>query len=289
MRLLAKDPNDRYPSAEDLRADLRRFREGQPVLAAGAAPPPPRRRPRPSPRRGPPPPCRSPRHRRVPDRRLRRRLLRGAANRTGWFIAGLVVLVALLAGLLAIFANALGIGGDDGVEQVEVPGVILMTEAQATALEGAGFEVEVEYVANVDHEPGIVFQQDPGQGSMEPRGHRGHHRQCRATRSSPCPSSSGSSNTTRSSSSEAEVWCSAPSSACSTTTASTARCSARLPCRRDGHAGNHVRPVVSRGPSSSRSPTCRGEALEDAVASSRRPGSRPASTRRTPTRSPRIG
>jgi serine/threonine-protein kinase len=37
MRLLAKNPAARYPSAEDLRADLRRFREGQPVLAMGAA------------------------------------------------------------------------------------------------------------------------------------------------------------------------------------------------------------------------------------------------------------
>src|SRR5437764_6372294 len=39
LRLLAKNPSSRYPSADDLRADLRRFREGQPVLAAGAAPP----------------------------------------------------------------------------------------------------------------------------------------------------------------------------------------------------------------------------------------------------------
>src|SRR5207244_7034833 len=37
MKLLAKNPGARYASAEDLRADLRRFREGQPVLAAGAA------------------------------------------------------------------------------------------------------------------------------------------------------------------------------------------------------------------------------------------------------------
>ncbi|MEM8924329.1 MAG: Stk1 family PASTA domain-containing Ser/Thr kinase [Actinomycetota bacterium] len=46
-RLLAKDPDMRYPAAEDLRADLRRFREGQPLAggppANGArtyAPPP---------------------------------------------------------------------------------------------------------------------------------------------------------------------------------------------------------------------------------------------------------
>ena len=37
MKLLNKDPFLRYPSAEDLRSDLRRFLDGQPVLAAGAA------------------------------------------------------------------------------------------------------------------------------------------------------------------------------------------------------------------------------------------------------------
>ena len=34
-RLLGKQPHDRYPSAEDVRADLRRFREGQPLLGTG--------------------------------------------------------------------------------------------------------------------------------------------------------------------------------------------------------------------------------------------------------------
>lgn len=35
LKLLAKDPVQRFASAEDLRSDLRRFLEGQPVLAAG--------------------------------------------------------------------------------------------------------------------------------------------------------------------------------------------------------------------------------------------------------------
>src|SRR5215218_3808819 len=33
LKLLAKNPANRYPTAEELRADLRRYREGQPVLA----------------------------------------------------------------------------------------------------------------------------------------------------------------------------------------------------------------------------------------------------------------
>ena len=37
MKLLEKDPAGRYASAEDLRADLRRFLEGQPVAALSGA------------------------------------------------------------------------------------------------------------------------------------------------------------------------------------------------------------------------------------------------------------
>src|SRR5207249_154482 len=37
MRLLAKAPTARYPSADDLRGDLRRFRDGQPVAAGAGA------------------------------------------------------------------------------------------------------------------------------------------------------------------------------------------------------------------------------------------------------------
>src|SRR4051794_9548760 len=37
LKLLSKNPQARYPSAEDLRADLRRFQEGQPVFAASGA------------------------------------------------------------------------------------------------------------------------------------------------------------------------------------------------------------------------------------------------------------
>ncbi len=37
-RLLAKSPAQRYASAEDVRADLRRFREGHPLVGVGAAP-----------------------------------------------------------------------------------------------------------------------------------------------------------------------------------------------------------------------------------------------------------
>jgi serine/threonine-protein kinase len=39
MKLLAKSPANRYATADDLRADLRRYRDGQPVSALGVTPP----------------------------------------------------------------------------------------------------------------------------------------------------------------------------------------------------------------------------------------------------------
>ena len=104
-RLLAKDPGDRYPSAEDLRADLRRFREGKPVLAdARCRPSPPvqprlryralRRRTGVGPGRAPAP----------DDRRTPRR--------TGWFFVVIVVLLVVLGGLLFAFARTLGVFDD---------------------------------------------------------------------------------------------------------------------------------------------------------------------------------
>ena len=177
MRLLAKNPNDRYPSAEDLRADLRRFREGQQVLAAGAAPAATAAAAAAPPAAAVPPPDATSAMPVTPPPRRDEPYddddyYEAPGSRTGWFIAGLVALVAVLVGLLVIFANALGIGGDDdGAERIEVPGVILQTEEQARAtLTNAGFEVEAEYQANVDHEPGIVFDQRPSPGTREPRG-----------------------------------------------------------------------------------------------------------------------
>lgn len=177
MKLLAKDPADRYPSAEDLRADLRRFREGQPVLAmsaAGAAAAAGATVAAASAASADPgatsavpvtaavPPAGGGYYD-DPDEAYEE-----PPSRTGWFLVGLVVLIAALIALLLVFADALGIGGgNQDPDRVEVPGVIDLTQEEATEqLEEAGFRVVVDRQANVDVEEGIVFNQDPLGGEL---------------------------------------------------------------------------------------------------------------------------
>jgi serine/threonine-protein kinase len=164
LKLLAKDPAHRYPSAEDLRADLRRYREGahrlrKPVAAAAGAVPVGR-----APdaiaanaytaampvaatpvRRTPPP--------------------RGGDSRTGTFAVLIVlVLIVLLAILILLFTSGDG-GGSTDAEKVAIPNVINKTQTEAEAeLVAAGFEPEIQMVDNENYPVGQVFDQDPKGG-----------------------------------------------------------------------------------------------------------------------------
>jgi serine/threonine-protein kinase len=168
MKALAKHPDDRYQTADEMRADIERVLDGRPVMATLAAGglgygatqnlpatatqvmnptqviPPGAAGPRPYPPGPPPPPQR-----------------RGA---TYAMIALAVIAVFVLA---TLFGRAL-LGGDD-TKQATVPGVIGQpADAARATLTAAGFQSVVDQdCAQFSDEPeGVVVQQTPAANSQ---------------------------------------------------------------------------------------------------------------------------
>src|SRR5581483_8273910 len=168
MRLLAKNPHARYPSAEDLRADLRRFREGQPVLAAGAAT------------------AATAMAAGVTAAHAATQVVPGyegtraipaeelpaaysePPRRSGAFLVVLILLLLILAGLLFALAKVLTSNKQTAKESLQVPPgcCVGKPEEQArAALETARFDVTVETQKNDQVEAGIVVSVDPAEGT----------------------------------------------------------------------------------------------------------------------------
>ena len=161
MKLLQKDPADRYASAEDLRADLRRFLEGQPVLALGAA--------------GAAATVAGVGAglAAIGDATVAVPAATGAGapaqpyvdepgrKRTGLYVGLLVVLLLLVAGILFFVGRNLG----STTKQVAVPSVTGQSAADATnLLQTAGFKVNTSTRQNDTVKEGEVFDQDPKGG-----------------------------------------------------------------------------------------------------------------------------
>ena len=176
LQLLAKDPADRYASADALRDDLRRYREGGAVEAStrvlsAAAPAATVAATQAIPATAAAPvTAYSDGTRLVPVEELPREYQPPPEKRSSAFLIVLLLLLAVLAGLLYLLARTLGVGDDDGggetVAQVEVPSVVdqLFSDAQAL-LEAQGFEVvrvdeEVTNAEQID----VVIRQDPDGG-----------------------------------------------------------------------------------------------------------------------------
>ncbi|MCU1498084.1 MAG: Serine/threonine protein kinase [Acidimicrobiales bacterium] len=164
-KALAKNPANRYGTAEEMRADLQRFLDGRSVEAEGVLPPPdPGAEPataivgRTAARRpptGPPPaPVDEEPHR----------------GRTGWFFLLVLLLLLLLGGLLFAFGKTLGIF-DHKVQRVGVPSVVggSYDEGKA-ALEKLGFTVGRVNKEDISVPPDRVLDQDPKGGQQADKG-----------------------------------------------------------------------------------------------------------------------
>jgi eukaryotic-like serine/threonine-protein kinase len=158
LRALAKNPANRYQSAEEMRADLERAKRGLPVdatplLAAGATQVLDR------------PPAQATQV--LPPSEPERR--------NNWVpIAVTLVLIALLGALLWFLASTLLDDDPQTPVTVQVPSVVGDKRAQAISeIEEAGLEVgTITPVAAADEtqEPGTVVEQDPGAGDEVERG-----------------------------------------------------------------------------------------------------------------------
>ena len=166
LKCLAKNPVNRYPAAEDLRADLRRYREGNRILAEPVMPAP-------APGATGVLPATGAVTRSDDDYDGYDDYAAEEPRRSGAFLVALVVLLALLAGMLFLLARALGVGDDAGpsTTQVEVPNVLGQPVEEATTrLEALGFKVETTSEANDEQDEGNVFAQDPERGARVDEG-----------------------------------------------------------------------------------------------------------------------
>src|SRR3954447_18181745 len=157
LKSLAKNPVNRYNSAEELRADLMRFRAGKPVLATpaktGAA----------AAAAGATTAMAAIDSTQAIPATAATTVMtdgEGPKRRTGAYIALLVGLLALLGAGLFLLAHELGLGSSSGAEG-SVPTVIGKTQDEATGvLKAQGFKVKAETAEN-DAPADQVFDQNP--------------------------------------------------------------------------------------------------------------------------------
>jgi serine/threonine-protein kinase len=162
LHALAKDPAERYATAEDLRSDLIRFRRGRPVEARSAAPATS---------------AMTAVQQRASQTSAMTKVQPATAaagereqTHVGVWIGLLVFLLGIFAVLLFLLARSIGLISDHGATKVDVPNVVgLQADEAITQLKAQGLEAERVDEAN-DTAAGIVFDQDPKAAAAADKG-----------------------------------------------------------------------------------------------------------------------
>jgi serine/threonine-protein kinase len=165
LTCLAKDADDRYASAEDLRADLMRFRQGR---AIAAQPFDDLYADDPNATMAVPRTTQATRaYRANQESTTVQRAVGGAPvppdvrRRTGVYVLLLFSLLAILAGLLYLLAKEVGIIGEGSTQKVAMINVVGQDVTTATdQIEAIGLKVN-KVEENNSADPDIVFAQDP--------------------------------------------------------------------------------------------------------------------------------
>ncbi|MDE0215114.1 MAG: Stk1 family PASTA domain-containing Ser/Thr kinase [bacterium] len=180
MKLLAKNPAERYPAARDVRRDLQRYREGRHQLSAArkpseaqpAGPPPPEKTPEEPllpPQAAPPPspggPVQPP-----PSPPPSPVAVLEPSSRAGLYTAAAVIFIAVAVLVFFVLSNVLD-NGDDAVSPavtstavpvVSVPDVVgLSSQSAIRELRAAGFVVSQVFEASETVASNEVVSQSP--------------------------------------------------------------------------------------------------------------------------------
>lgn len=168
LKAMAKDPAERYATADEFRADLERYRQGHRVRASGPVP------------IRPPVANETMVLRTTEDQRPAgsTRVLPGplvvegpGARRSGAYVGLLVFMLAVLAVMLFLLARTLGVfGGETTATRIAVPSVTgELAEDAEKMLRDLGLRVRTETEDN-DADAGVVFDQDPEADARVERG-----------------------------------------------------------------------------------------------------------------------
>ncbi|MEI2638921.1 MAG: Stk1 family PASTA domain-containing Ser/Thr kinase [Microthrixaceae bacterium] len=158
MKLLAKKPDDRYASAQDLRLDLNRFLAGETTLAEQGAPGAVSQATTVQPATTVATPV-EPTEAYVEEDEEPK-------SRTGIYIGVLVALLVILGGTLTWFLLS-----DESVDKIAVPSVVGLTQTDAEkSLKDAGFQVSASTKVSDSLEAGLVLDQTPGKDEQAAKG-----------------------------------------------------------------------------------------------------------------------